>query len=690
MLVYSRGVRYCATIGGRVRCQDRGTTLIYDECHNLPDFEGESRGNAVRAISRVCLCAVIIACLLAASIASRGVLGTDANSGWGIAQLIEIDDSGDASDPMVAVDDSGNATAVWIQSDGSFDSVWSSRYVVGIGWGLPTLIEANPSSASHPQVGVDDSGNAIAIWRQSYDFRISAWSNRYVVGTGWGEAEVIETNDTQHVEYPQLAVDSSGNAIAMWHQWEGETQVDVWYNRFVVGSGWSTAEMIDAGGAEIAFGPHVAFDGSGDATAVWQQWNTTRADVWSNRYVAGTGWGEAQLIETDTENADQAQVAVDSSGNAIVVWRQNDTTRSNIESNRFVIGTGWGTATLIETDNAGSAEYPKIAVDASGDAIAVWRQSDGTLYNIWSNRYSVGTGWGTATLIETDDAGHAGNPQVAVDDAGNAIAVWQQYDGDRESIYSNRYVVGTGWSGAQCIETENWRDAGHPHVAVDDSGNATAVWEQDDGTRWNIWSNRYVVPDTTPPSLSIDAPLDGLAVESPAVTVSGTTEPGVDLTVNGMMVAVGPDGSFSCMIALVEGVNAIVATATDASDNSATVTISVTYVNPIHELEEELDDALDELNTTKDDLEAVMDELDAAKNELNAIEDDLASAEEELSSTSDDLSDVKSQNTLLMAVLAVFAILAVVMTIMFLSLRKKMADLSGKSIEEETPPPPQS
>ncbi len=44
---------------------------------------------------------------------------------------------------------------------------------------------------------------------------------------------------------------------------------------------------------------------------------------------------------------------------------------------------------------------------------------------------------------------------------------------------------------------------------------------------------------------------------------------------------------------------------------------------------------------------------------------------------------------MLMAVLAVFAILAVVISVMFFSLRKKIADMSGKSIEEETPPPPQ-
>ena len=47
----------------------------------------------------------------------------------------------------------------------------------------------------------------------------------------------------------------------------------------------------------------------------------------------------------------------------------------------------WGTAALIETDNAGGASTPQIAIDASGNALAVWSQSDGTRDNIWANRF---------------------------------------------------------------------------------------------------------------------------------------------------------------------------------------------------------------------------------------------------------------------------------------------------------------
>ena len=119
----------------------------------------------MRAISTYTLCAAIIGSLLLASAASVSGLEDDVNSGWGVATLVEIDNTGDASNPQVAVDGSGDAIAVWYQDDGTRDNIWSNRYVVGTGWGEATLIETDDSGDDYsPQVAVDSSGKAIAVW----------------------------------------------------------------------------------------------------------------------------------------------------------------------------------------------------------------------------------------------------------------------------------------------------------------------------------------------------------------------------------------------------------------------------------------------------------------------------------------------------------------------------------------------
>jgi len=254
---------------------------------------------------------------------------------------------------------------------------------------------------------------------------------------------------------------------------------------------WGTAVLIETD-LGTASGHQIAVDGSGNATAVWQQSDGTRENIWANRYVAGTGWGTAALIETNMGAAIYPQIAADAGGNAIAVWSQAGDAVYSIWGNRYVAGTGWGTAAPIATNDMWNTIGPQIAVDAGGNAIAVWSQSDGTRYNIWANRFSAGA-WGTAQLIEpTDnvDVFGSGNPQIAFDGSGNAIAVWQRFDGTRDNIWANRFSAGA-WGTAQLIETDNAGDASAPQIAVDGSGNATAVWCEFDGVRFNIFANRF-------------------------------------------------------------------------------------------------------------------------------------------------------------------------------------------------------
>jgi hypothetical protein len=359
-------------------------------------------------------------------------------------------------------------------------------------WGTAALIETdNAGNAYYPQIAIDTAGNALAVWYQSDGTLLNIWANRYTAGTGWGTAALIETDNSGSAYDPQIAIDAAGNALAVWDQTNG-TRSNIWANRYTAGTGWGTAELIETDNTGNAYFPQIAFDTAGNALAVWHQSEGTRFNIWANRYTAGSGWGTAELIETDNAGiAYYPQIAIDAAGNALAVWQQSDGTRYNIWANRYTAGSGWGKAAMIETDNAGDAWSPQIAFDAEGNALAVWYQSDGTRLNIWANRYTAGTGWGAAALIETDNAGDAWSPQIACDAAGNALAVWEQSDGTRYNIWANRYTAGAGWGTAELIETDNAGIAYYPQIAFDATGNALAVWEQSDGTRHNIWTNRY-------------------------------------------------------------------------------------------------------------------------------------------------------------------------------------------------------
>ena len=105
--------------------------------------------------------------------------------------------------------------------------------------------------------------------------------------------------------YPQVAIDPSGNAVAVWSQSNG-----IWSNRYTPSGGWETAEAI--GGTGIR--PQVAIDLSGYALAVW----AGVLNIWSSRYTPSGGW---ELKVTDASNSTMTDVTA--SSNARIIIKDN-------------------------------------------------------------------------------------------------------------------------------------------------------------------------------------------------------------------------------------------------------------------------------------------------------------------------------------------------------------------------------
>jgi len=435
---------------------------------------------------------------------------TTADGNWGSVEGVDFDSATDpvnnADAAQIAVDSNGNAIAVWQQSDGTRNNIWANRYVNGTGWGTPVSIEiSNDGDAVSPQVAMDADGNAIAVWQQSDGTRNDIWANRFDItlgGTGDWEGEKRLEIGTGDALSPQVAMDSNGNAIAVWSQVEGFF-TNIISNRFISGSDWVGPAVVDsASGAALS--PQIAVDPNGNGIAVWVQFDGALS-IFANRFDVGTSsWETAGSIEPDpgdacfrlsmTDPCPPPQVAMDKNGNAIAVWMQLDGSTFNIMSNHFLSGTGWNSSSLaIDTESA-DAFTPEIALDPEGNAFASWGQADGSGFHIFSRRFDSATGlWGIPTPLESSGAVVVAAPQIAFDPNGNAIAVWEQKDSIDVyiNVWTSRYTPNTGWQTAQKLETEDLGGAGFPQIAVDSNGNAIAVWIQDDATTVNVQSNRF-------------------------------------------------------------------------------------------------------------------------------------------------------------------------------------------------------
>jgi hypothetical protein len=425
----------------------------------------------------------------------------------GEAKLIETDNAGHALNPQIAFDSNGNAMAVWQQDDGTRTNIWANSFDSSTNtWQTAELIEIdNAGDAFSPQIAFDSNGNAMAVWSQDDGTQTNIWANRFDSSTNtWGTAELIEA-DAGSAFSPQIAFDSNGNAMAVWSQDDG-TQTNIWANRFDSSTNtWGTAELIEAD-AGSAFSPQIAFDSNGNAMAVWYQHDGTRTNILANRFDSSTNtWGTAELIETDDAgNAEAPQIAFDSNGNAMAVWQQeNSSQKWDIWANRFNSGnTIWGTAVLIETGTGGGYD-PQIAIDSNDKALVVWNQYEGNpvvgspnnvISRIWMNHFN-GTSWGTALRIDNGTGGGAFRQQISIDINNNAIVVWHQKDAnnhDIRSIWANHFNGDTNnWGTAVLIESGEG-NANSPQIAIDSNDKALVVWWQlDDGLIANIWANYF-------------------------------------------------------------------------------------------------------------------------------------------------------------------------------------------------------
>jgi len=404
--------------------------------------------------------------------------GSGAPKTWGTAQRIH--DEG--TDPDVAAGPDGEAVAIWSQPDG----VWSSRYTPTIGWGTAVLVREWPAEIGPATVVMDAGGHALAVWSM-YFASSNIYASRSNARGQWGSFELIDDNSGDDALDPRLAASADGRAVAVWIQSDG-TRDDIWSNRFTSADGWSFAQRIENNSSLEASGPQVAVNASGNAVAVWAHSDGVRSDIWSNRYTPSDGWGSAGRIETNNAGpASAPQVTLDAQGNAVAVWQQSNGTRFDIWSNRYT-NDGWGAAERIETGNEDASVTPQVGSDAQGNAVAVWVHSAGTR-QIWSNRYTRSGGWGTSERIDTNNT-DAREPRVAVDPSGSAVAVWKQSGAGGDSIWSNRYAPSGGWAAAQRIDSETVGTRPDAQVAIDDDGNAIAIWSVGGSPSAGVWSNR--------------------------------------------------------------------------------------------------------------------------------------------------------------------------------------------------------
>ncbi len=561
------------------------------------------------------------------------------NGSWSPAVPVQADPAAFNQLAHVAAAANGDAVAVWLQSDASGAFIWGAAFSPASGWGAPVRIQTRTAGgADGVDAAINADGTAVAAWTAFGGGHYNVWAARYVPGLGWGSDVLLENSDYEACSYPSVGVDGGGNSLVVWCQ-DAVSPYSEFASRFDVTAGWGAPVAIESYDA-ISEHPQVAVDPTGAAIAVWGQSDGANWAIAANRYVPGVGWGSAAYIASNiTATAQLPSVAVDAAGNAVAVWQYNDFAESGVFANRYVVGSGWAGVVGMEDSTVVSLSDARVAVSPSGNATVVWMRTDATTSVLWARSFSPPAGWGVRGPIES--TGSPFLPSLALDGQGNAMVAFTLLGSVVNSVMAVRQEAGGKWLPASRIAGPSNGSSSNAVVSASGPSGFVFAWIEDDwGGNFGVWSRWFEPADRAPPALTLTSPADGAKSATPQVRIAGTTEPGARVSVDGYAAAVATDGSFSIVVPLGAGATTITVTATDAAGNVATASRGVTFDDPIPGLEAALaaaeanaSGAQAGLASAQEQLAQALSDAAAARASANATAAQLAATQASLSTT---------------------------------------------------------
>ena len=365
---------------------------------------------------------------------------------WG-ANVKVNDDTGIGfqGEPWIAVDSSGNAYAVWHDGRDAVPDIYFSYRPAGGSWSGNVRVDDDTGANRQirPQIALDPADNAYAVWQDERNPNWDIYFSYRPAGGSW-DANVRVNDDlgAAFQGYPSIGVDSSGNAYAIWDD-RRNADADIYFSYRPAGGLWGANVRVDDDvGTAHLYDPRIAVDPDGNAYAVWEDERNFKPAIYFSYRPAGGSWSANVMVNDAAGNAHQGRpsIAADPAGNAYAVWSDSRNGNGDIYFSYRPAGGSWGPDVRVNDDGGTAMQYlPSVAVDASGNAYAVWTDlRAGGGHDIYFSYRPAGGSWG-ANVRVNDDEGPESQlyPSIAADHSGNAYAVWQDYRSGYSDIYSS-------------------------------------------------------------------------------------------------------------------------------------------------------------------------------------------------------------------------------------------------------------
>lgn len=344
------------------------------------------------------------------------------------AGSFRISGGGNACQSKVITDAIGNAIFVWEEG---FPTQILSRSLSAAGVWTPPLneppayIHQSTTAQTSPQIAMDSAGNAVAIWIESSKGTDHLRSAKKPLGLSWIDlGEISPGLSNAFLSSKSLALNETGNGIAVWQ--EGQSSEGEIYGARYTGGAWTAPLLISSIKGKL---PVVGIDLNGRAIIVWNQGPLIQSKV-----LVGETLSAPATLSNPNYDSCHPDIGVDGAGNAVVVFERHDT------MHKFIVGTslpfngsGWSAPLDISGPSPSTsmtAGFPSLSLNAIGDGVVIWKESTGNYQMIQGAGYSLGTWSFIKTLSSLTGTPGEAIPShvigVSINLAGNVVVAWPE------------------------------------------------------------------------------------------------------------------------------------------------------------------------------------------------------------------------------------------------------------------------
>jgi hypothetical protein len=307
----------------------------------------------------------------------------------------------------------------------------------------------------------------------------------------WKTVDVVQ--DSIHSLSHGLPISSEGD---VWVAWAGTSNENCpistrSFRRGVV----ATTKVVDFEAGQDCSWLSSGGNAAGVVSVVWNLPNAQHG-TYLQQYRAGAWQANPSLVSKDI-NGHDLRVAVAPNGVVTLFEHGTDGSKTWMTD---AAGTWPATGSIVSVN--GASGPTSVAFDAEGNALALWHGSAvvaGGIERILVSRFDAATSkWSAATDLPGSVAANAptldalrGVPVVAVDDKGDAMALWVNASANGK-LMASRYSQATGWDAPESISgVPIVKSVYEPPGLAFDGEAFVAAWTAEEGGKYYTYTARY-------------------------------------------------------------------------------------------------------------------------------------------------------------------------------------------------------